>query len=120
MYQEQAILKIDKELKAFKSNDRKAQAVKDAVAEALKDFCRQDDEFAQAVVQTDKTLSQCCEAAVEKCGSAISDLEVYKKAVKFYFSTADVQMKMTIDLCGNIGEADKKGKVIELNFDDLF
>lgn len=118
MYKEQAILKIDKELKGF-SGDQKAKAVSQAVADTLKMFCEQDDEFAQAIVQNDKTLSDCCKSIMQKVGNSISDIEVYKRAVKFYFSTADIQMKMTIDLCGNIGSADK-GKVIELSFDDLF
>lgn len=120
MYQERAISKLQQELKAFQSNDNKAKAVKDAVADALIDFCKQDDEFAQAIVQSDKTLSDCCNAAMKGVGNSISDLEVFKKAVKFYFSTADIQFKMTIDLCGNIGESEKTGKVIELSFDELF
>ncbi len=120
MYQESAISKLQKELKAFQSNDNKAKAVKDAVADALIDFCKQDDEFAQAIVQSDKTLSDCCNATMKGVGNSISDLEVFKKAVKFYFSTADIQFKMAIDLCGNIGESEKTGKVIELSFDELF
>ena len=51
MYQERAISKLQQELKEFQSNDNKAKAVKDAVADALIDFCKQDDEFAQAIVQ---------------------------------------------------------------------
>lgn len=120
MYQERAISKIQKELKEFHSKDLKAKAVKDAVADALIDFCKQDDEFAQAIVQSDKTLSDCCEDAMKGVGNSISDIAVFKKAVKFYFSTADIKCKMTIDLCGNIGEAEKTGKVIELSFDELF
>ena len=120
MYQERAISKLQQELKEFQSNDNKAKAVKDAVADALIDFCKQDDEFAQAIVKSDKTLSDCCNATMKGVGNSISDLEVFKKAVKFYFSTADIQFKMAIDLCGNIGEAEKTGKVIELSFDELF
>lgn len=120
MYQERAISKLQQELKEFQSKDLKAKAVKDAVADALIDFCKQDDEFAQAIVQSDKTLSDCCNAAVKGTGNSASDLEIFQKAAKFYFQPAKIHLTMTIDLCGNIGEAEKTGKVIELSFDELF
>ena len=120
MYKEQAIEKLNKELKEFKSGDRKASAVKDAVADTLKTFCQQDEEFAQAVVQTDKTLSDCCETIMKDTGSSISDLEVYKKAVNFYFPGADIKMTMEIDLIGSAAESKPQGKVIKLSIDDLF
>ncbi|MCH5192240.1 MAG: hypothetical protein J1F23_08770 [Oscillospiraceae bacterium] len=120
MYKEQAIQKIDKELKEFKGGDQKANAVKKAVADKLKMFSGQDDEFAQAIVQSDKTLADCCSQIMKGVGNSIEDIEVYKRAVKFYFSTADIQVKMTIDLCAGNGSADKPSKIIELSFDDLF
>lgn len=116
MYKEQAIDKITKELKSF-AGGAKEKAVSQSVAETLQMFCNQDDEFAQAIVQSDKTLSDCCAKIMKGVGNCISDIEVYKCAVKFYFSTADIQFKMTIDLCG---ESKTTGKVIELSFDDLF
>ena len=118
MYKEKAIEKLDRELKAFHSSDNKAKAVKDAVADTLKMFCEQDEEFAQAIVQTDKTLSDCCESIMKKVGQSIEDIEVYKRAVNFYFAGAVINFKMTIDLIGSA--ATEKGKVIELTFDDLF
>ena len=119
MYKEQAVEKIKRELKSF-SGGSKEKAVSQSVAETLQTFCGQDDEFAQAIVQSDKTLSDCCKKIMQGVGSSISDIEVYRRAVKFYFSTADIRFKMTIDLCGDLGKADHKGKVIELSFDDLF
>lgn len=120
MFKEQAIQKLEKELKAFKSADNKAKAVQSAVADALKSFCEQDDEFAQAVVQNDKTLSDCCESCMKGVGNSISDIEAYKKAVNFYFSGADIKMTMKIDLIGSAADNKPHGKVIELSFDDLF
>lgn len=117
MYKEQAINKLSEELKVFKG-DRKEKAVSQSVADTLKMFCEQDDEFAQAIVQSDKTLSDCCAHIMKGVGNSISDIEVYQKAVKFYFSTADIKFQMTIDLCGDISTP--KGKVISLTFDDLF
>ena len=121
MYKSQAIEKLTKEEQAFQG-DRKAQVIYHPVASALRDFCTQDDEFAQAVVQTDKTLSDCCKAILQGTGDSISDLDAYRSAAKFYFSTADVRFRMEIDLCGDLdaGEAEKRGKVINLTLDDLF
>lgn len=123
-----AIEKIKKELKEAKKLDNKANAIKKAVADALICFCKQDDEFAQAIVQTDKTLSDCLKNISKGIGNAISDLEIYNKAVKFYFSTAKVEFHMTIDLCGDIDKPDPetnkneipKPKLLDLNFNDLF
>lgn len=118
MYREQAIEKLGNERKSFKSGDRKASAVKDDVAYTLETFCQQDEEFAQAVVQTDKTLSDCCTEIMKGTGNSVSDLEVYKKAVNFYFPGADIKMTMEIDLIGSA--AKPQGKVIKLSIDDLF
>lgn len=96
-----AIQKIKEELKTA-SGDNKVNAVKKPVADALTDFCRQDNEFAQAVLQSDKTLGDCCKEIMSKVGSSISDLEVYRSAVQFYFPGADIRMEMTIDLCASV------------------
>lgn len=98
---ELAIEKIRKELKTT-SGDNKVNAVKNHVADTLIEFCRQDDEFAQAVMQSDKTLGDCCKSIMSGCGNSISDLEVYRKAVQFYFPGADIRMTMTIDLCASV------------------
>lgn len=120
MYKEKAIEKLDKELKAFHSSDNKAKAVKDAVVNTLKMFCEQDEEFAQAIVQTDKTLSDCCESIMKKVGQSIEDIEVYKRAVNFYFAGADIKVTMEIDLIGSAAEKKSQVKVIKLSIDDLF
>lgn len=120
MYRDQAIEKLNKELKGFKSNDRYAKAVKTEVATTLKIFCQQDEEFAQAIVQTDKTLSDCCETIMKGTGNSVSDIEVYKKAVNFYFAGADIKVTMEIDLIGSAAESKPQGKVIKLSIDDLF
>lgn len=101
-----AIEKIDKELKGFKG-DPKATAVKTHVADVLKSFCNQDEEFAQAVAQSEITLSDCCKTILQGVGNSISDLEVYSKAVKCYFSTATVNFSMAINLSGDNGAESK-------------
>lgn len=101
--------------------DRYGEAMKSAVKEALLDFCRQEEEFAQAVVQGG-SFKDCMAAVCKKIkGQSISDLEAYKAAVEFYFPGAAVSMKMNIDLCGDAsGEAAPtpepgKGMIIDLS-----
>ena len=113
-----AVEKLQKELKECKG-DRYVEAVKKDTCNALLLFCEQDEEFAQAVVQSNKTLEQVCKAAVKDCGSSISDITVYRKAVEVYFPGATVEMKMTVDLCGSVRE-DKSSNVINLSLTDLF
>lgn len=92
--------KLESEKKAGKF-DRYAGAMKNAVCEALDGFCRQDSEFAQAVVQGG-TFEDCMKAVAKNCGSAISDLEAFRRAVRFYFPGADVKFHMTVNLCADV------------------
>lgn len=97
---EQAKKKLETERKAGKY-DRYANAMKGAVYEALDGFCRQDGEFAQAVVQGG-TFEDCMKAVAQKCGNSISDLEAFRRAVRFYFPGADVKFHMTVSLCADV------------------
>lgn len=85
------------------SYDRYAGAMKDAVWEALELFCRQDAEFAQAVVQGG-AFADCMKAVAKNCGDEIRDLEAFRRAVRFYFPGADVRFHMTVNLCGDVEE----------------
>lgn len=116
---EQAKARLQKE--SEEKLDRYSEAMKGAVKEALLDFCRQEEEFAQAVVQGG-SFKDCMVAVSKKVkNNAISDLEAYKAAVEFYFPGAAVSMKMNIDLCGDAsGEAAPtpepgKGMIIDLS-----
>lgn len=106
----------------------KAGIMAPAVAAALRDFCRQDAEFAKAVAQGG-SFKDCMAAVAKDVGGSLSDLEAYKWAVQFFFPGADVRMQLTIDL---VGEADKdpgrpmaaptdesKGTGIVLNLEDF-
>ena len=97
---EQAKNKLEAE-KSSGSYDRYASAMKNAVCEALDGFCRQDAEFAQAVVQGG-AFAECMKAVAKDCGSAISDLEAFRRAVRFYFPGADVKFHMTVNLCAGV------------------
>ena len=71
--------------------------MKSAVCDALLHFCRQDAEFAEAVVQGG-TFTDCMKAVAQSVGSSISDLEAYRRAVGFYFRGASVRFEMHIQL----------------------
>lgn len=101
--------KIAKELSEFKG-DRYGQAVKSFVASTLTNFCGQSQRFAKVVFETEATLSDCCAEIMKGCGSHISDIDVYRGAVRYYFPNAEVQFTMTIDASGDIPSADEMAK----------
>ena len=104
----QAHEKLKKERMAVSGQKEKYMA--DEVLDAIKGFCRQEPEFAQAVVQGG-TFADCMKKVAADVGGKISDLDAYKKAVQFYFPGAVVNMQLTIDLIG--AEADKDEPVRE-------
>ena len=113
--------KLDRELKSGYF-DKYGNAMKGAVHQALLDFCRQDREFAQAVVQGGSFAD--CMKAVGKCvtGNSISDIQAYGAAVKFYFPGAGIDVKMTINLCAEVEKQEEspdagseKGLILDLS-----
>lgn len=116
----EAIMKLDREFKSGKY-DKYASVMKKGTLEALKDFCRQDEEFAQAVVQGG-TFEDCMKAVAKNCGSAISDLDAYSRAVQFYFPGAAIRFRMTIDLAPHASEEESqptRKKAVVLNLADF-
>lgn len=95
-YYEEAKQKLRKEAADGKF-DRYANIMKKDVEAALEDFCRQDEEFAQAVFQGG-TFEDCMKKVATNCGNGLSDLEAFRRAVQFYFRGADIQFQMKIDL----------------------
>ena len=75
---------------------QKERAIEKATAEALKQFCDQSEEFARAVIESDKTFDGCLSRIVKGVGSSISDFDVFTKAVQYYFPGAVVEYKMLI------------------------
>ncbi len=108
-FKDKAIKKLDKEYKSGKY-DRYGEAVKKSVLEALKGFIEQDDEFAQAIVESKGTFVDCLAKIMKNCGSSISDLEVYKRAVQFYFAGATIDFKMEINLIGEAANSQTLAK----------
>jgi len=117
---DEAVEKLKNELKNGKF-DQYGNAMKQDVCGALVEFCRQDEEFAQAVVQGG-SFTDCMKAVAQKVhGSAISDMEAYGEAVRFFFPGAGIDVKMTIDLCASVrdsapaAEPVKSGVVLDLS-----
>lgn len=82
---------------------QKEKIMEGPVLEAIKMFCEQETEFAQAVVQGG-SFAECMKKVASGVGNAISDIDAYKKAVQFYFPGAVVNMQMTIDLIGTAAQ----------------
>lgn len=82
------------------------RAVAPKTAKALMEFCKQEPEFEQAIEQSGVDFQCCLDKVIKGVGESISDLEVYTKAAKFYFSTATVHFRMTIDLSGDNGHTE--------------
>lgn len=126
-----AIQKLEKEKKSFKGG-QKEQVMVGAVYDALISFCNQDEEFAQAIAQCDKTLSDCLAYIAKGCGNALSDIAAYTKAVQFYFPGAKIRYTMTIDLIGAAAgdkppiemtskpQEQAKKSALNISLDDLF
>lgn len=99
--QKEAIRKLKDELKRVKKGGQYVNAVKKPVTDVLISFCKQEPEFAQAIVQSGKKLEDCLNAVVKDVKGSISDVDAYTRAVRFYFPIAGIDFKMTIDLCAN-------------------
>lgn len=99
-YAKLAVAKLAEELKAFKG-DRYGEAVKNHVASTLAHFCEQNERFAEVVYRTKRTLSDCCAEIMKGCGQSISDIDVYRGAVRNYFPNADIEFHMTISINGD-------------------
>lgn len=111
----QALKHIDEGLP--KISDRKGKVVAPCVADALRDFCRQEPAFAQAVAE-DGCFDKCIADVVKGVGGSISDLDCYRRAVKHYFPSATVKMQLTIEMAQE-AQTEKPAGIV-LNFSDLF
>ena len=82
--------------KSVKNTNRYMAAVAEPVAKALHGFCRQSEEFARAITETDRTFQECLETITKGIGQSISDVDIYQRAVGYYFPGAKIEFKMTI------------------------
>ena len=115
---EKAIEKLEREAKKGKFG-QKESVMKTAVLETLKDFCRQDYEFAEAVLDGG-SFADCMKAVAKGVGNSISDIDAYTRAVRFYFPGAGIRMQMKIDLCDSVKDAPHPdGKCVVLDLADF-
>lgn len=112
-YYDLARKKLVEEEKSFSGGQKEKVVYKD-VSRTLQSFCGEE-WFAKAVLQTSNTLSDCCKEIMSHVnGSGISDFEVYKRAVEFYFPTATVKFKMEITLNDQREDNPGNGQIISL------
>ena len=120
---EEAVQKITDGVKDV-SKSGKEGAVKNAVCDALVNFCRQSEEFSEAVLATGKCMKECISEIMKGVGSSISDVEVYRRAVAFWMEGADVHAEIRIvlpsedgkmpDVRENAAPAPRKVKILSL------
>ncbi|MGM9608987.1 MAG: hypothetical protein ACI3XE_02035 [Eubacteriales bacterium] len=117
---EMAVQKLQVEYDQLGSVGRYEEVVKLPVMRALCDFCQQDEEFAQAVVDCgDKSLKACLSAVVKDCGNALSDCDAYRRAASYYFDGAKVEMQMVIHVNPYVGPGSTTVKTRVINLMDL-
>lgn len=97
-----------------KVKGQKEGVMKSAVRDALLEFCRQNEEFAQAVAQGG-SFPECMAAVANGVGSSLSDLEAYRRAAAFYFDGAKVHFAMTIQLEPAEPEPERTGILLDLS-----
>ncbi len=85
----------------------KEKVMAPVVRPVLEDFCRQEPEFAQDVVQGG-SFADCMKAVAQGVGSSISDSEAFAKAARFYFPGSKVKVVMEIDLIGDAAAPEAK------------
>lgn len=109
---DQARERLEREYKEVKGT--KETAMKGAVRDTLLEFCRQDEEFAQAVAQGG-SFPDCMAAVAKGVGSSLSDLEAYRRAASFYFDGARVNFTMSIQLEPAAVEPQQTGILLDLS-----
>lgn len=116
-----AIEKITKETEAVPASGKDG-AVRYAVRDALVNFCRQSQEFAESITATGKCMKECIHEIMSGVGQSISDVEVYRRAVEFWMPGTTVKAEIRVilpDVRENEAEDKPKQKVKILSLEDL-
>lgn len=116
-----AVEKLKKECADAKNKfGRYEKVLAKPVLTALESFIGQDEEFARAVYQNSQTFSDCLKAVAKDIAGAISDLDVYKRAVQFYFPGAEIEFCMKLHVnpydmpASGVGDKPKEFKTLSL------
>lgn len=105
---------VEKIQKHGKIGGRIENVIAEDTAKALISFCRQNEEFARAVIDGgsfDECLKFCAKGV--NSSSGVSDLAVYQKAAEFYFPGAVVEFRMLIHMSRFDAEETKGDKDAE-------
>lgn len=118
--QKVAVEQLNKQHKKAKYG-QKAKVMARPTLDALISFCEQSETFAEAVHDCTKTFADCMATVEKDTGNALSDIDAYKKAVKFYMPTANIDVVMTIATSDQSGKTKSTAadKTINLNLLDL-
>lgn len=110
--------KLQNELSEIdKKSDQKTKAIAKHVADKLIQFA-ENKTFGLTIQESDLTLTDCCKEILKGVNHHISDIEVYKRAAKFYFPSSDVEFTMNIIVSDQ--EKLNNGQKISISLDDLF
>ncbi len=113
-----AITKLMQEIKSPGELSHIESAMLKPVGQMLIGFCRQDKRFADAVFEKKETLSDCMRTVSKDVTYALSDVEAYKRAVQFYFPSADIDFKCVIVLPAEKSGVVTRGIGLAANTDD--
>ena len=110
----------EKKIKSFEAEKlgQKAKAIAEPTANALIAFCEQSEEFARAVIDGDDFIN-CLITISKDFGNAVSDFEVYSKAVQFYFPGAVIKFEMKILMSEYELESISNKEDLSLSLDSL-
>ena len=86
--------KLAREHKAARY-DQYARIMKDGVKKTLVQFCEQSEVFAEKVAHG-KSFEECMKAVAKNCGTGLSDVDAYKRAVNFYMPGAKIKAHLEI------------------------
>ena len=114
-WQDKAIEKTTAERKQVKG--QKETVMANAVLDMVHEFCIQSSEFAKAVAEGG-SFADCMTAVAKGVGNSISDIDAYKKAVRFYLPGADIVVRMEIQTALH-PQTEAPVRPMILNLDDL-
>lgn len=102
--------KINDEFEKLGNIGQKEKAVSTYVHNVLCDACDQSEEFASVIYEFKRTLKDCLVDIMKGAGNAISDIDVYRKAIQFYFPNSEINCVTTITLTGEPPSLDEVKK----------
>ena len=114
-WQDKAIEKTTEQRKQVKG--QKESVMADLVLDMLHEFCIQSSAFAKAVTEGG-SFADCMTAVAKGVGTSISDLEAYKKAVRFYMPDAEIIVQMQIRT-GVVSQKQEPSQTMLLSLEDL-